>query len=71
MLDRLGGSWIVDGPGGAVWFTNAANSSMGNITPAAVVTNYTGAGSEYPSISSPAPTALCGSRISKAMPLGE
>ena len=33
---------ITAGPDGALWFTNVANNSIGRITTAGVVTNYTG-----------------------------
>ncbi len=35
---------ITAGPDGALWFTNAGNNSIGRITTAGVVTNYTGTG---------------------------
>ena len=52
---------IAAGPDGALWFTNYGNNSIGRITTAGVVTNYTD-----PSISDPhgiaaGPTGPCGS----------
>ena len=43
---RPGG--ITAGPDGALWFTNDGNNSIGRITTAGVVTNYTGTGIERP-----------------------
>ena len=39
---------ITTGPDGALWFTNAGNNSIGRITTAGVVTNYTGTGIDEP-----------------------
>ena len=39
---------ITAGPDGALWFTNAGNNSIGRITTAGVVTNYTGTGINEP-----------------------
>ena len=40
---------ITTGPDGALWFTNTGNNSIGRITTAGVVTNYTGTGIDDPS----------------------
>ena len=39
---------VTTGPDGALWFTNANNNSIGRITTAGVVTNYTGTGIDAP-----------------------
>ena len=39
---------ITAGPDGALWFTNDGNNSIGRITTAGVVTNYTGTGIDEP-----------------------
>src|SRR5205807_1069707 len=39
---------IAAGPDGALWFTNSRNSSIGRITTAGTVTNYTGTGISQP-----------------------
>ena len=39
---------ITAGPDGALWFTNAGNNSIGRISTAGVVTNYTGPGIDDP-----------------------
>ena len=39
---------IAAGPDGALWFTNLINNSIGRITTAGVVTNYTGTGISAP-----------------------
>ena len=39
---------ITAGPDGALWFTNYGNNSIGRITTAGVVTNYTGPGIDGP-----------------------
>ena len=39
---------ITAGPDGALWFTNTGNNSIGRITTAGVVTNYTGTGIDDP-----------------------
>src|SRR5207302_2167281 len=41
-------SGIAAGPDGALWFTNSGNSSIGRITTAGTVTNYTGPGISQP-----------------------
>ena len=40
---------IVAGPDGALWFTNPGNNSIGRITTAGKVKNYTGTGIKHPS----------------------
>ena len=35
---------VTTGPDGALWFTNSYNNTIGRITTAGVVTNYTGTG---------------------------
>ena len=39
---------IAAGPDGNLWFTNYGNDSIGRITPAGVVSTYTGAGISHP-----------------------
>ena len=39
---------ITAGPDGALWFTNSANNSIGSITTAGAVSNYTGNGIDSP-----------------------
>ena len=39
---------ITAGPDGNLWFTNSGNNSIGRITPAGVVSNFTGAGINGP-----------------------
>ena len=41
-------SGIAAGPDGAMWFTNYGNNSIGRITTAGTVTNYTGTGIDGP-----------------------
>ena len=48
---------ITTGPDGALWFTNCCNGSIGRITTAGVVTNYTGPGIDHRPGSRPDPTA--------------
>ena len=50
------------GPDGALWFTNAGNNSIGRITTAGAVTNYTDIFVSVPGgHHRPVPTARCGS----------
>jgi virginiamycin B lyase len=39
---------ITSGPDGALWYTNSVFNSIGRITTAGVVTNYTGSGIDEP-----------------------
>ena len=39
---------VTTGPDGALWFTNLYNDTIGRITTAGVVTNYTGTGIDAP-----------------------
>ena len=52
---------ITAGPDGALWFTNDGNNSIGRITTAGVVTNYTDPSITGPRRSRPGPTGPCGS----------
>ena len=62
---------ITTGPDGALWFTNEGNNSIGRITTAGVVTNYTGTGIDDPqSITAGPDGALwftnCGQQLDRA-----
>ncbi len=39
---------VITGPDGALWFTNFYNNTIGRITPAGVVSDYTGTGIDGP-----------------------
>ena len=52
---------ITAGPDGALWFTNSGNDSIGRITVAGVVTNFTTSASRPRAGSPRGRTALCGS----------
>ena len=52
---------VTTGPDGALWFTNFDNNTIGRITTAGVVTNYTGTGIDDRQRSRPDPTGRCGS----------
>jgi len=39
---------IAAGPDGNLWFTNLGNNSVGRVTPAGVVSNFTGSGISDP-----------------------
>ena len=53
-----------------MWFTNNTNNTIGRITTAGAVTNYTDPSINGPTGSRPAPTAPCGSRTSATTPSG-
>ena len=61
---------ITAGPDGALWFTNANNSTIGRITTGGAVSNYIGTGIALRSGSRPVRTAHCGSQTTVTPPSG-
>ena len=65
-----GPAGITAGPDGALWFTNVGNNSIGRITTAGKITDYTGPGIADPQRIVVGPDGRCGSPTSVTSRLG-